>query len=73
MLNPRKNDIVIAIWDYYGCFVGGFGYTLYSPYTLFSWHDWGPTLGSELLRIRGDCVVVSRLIQVVIVSQFYKA
>jgi len=39
----------------------GFGYILCSPFThtFCSLHEWGPIPGSELLRIRGDCVAVS--------------
>jgi len=38
----------------------GFGYTLYSPFThtFCSLHEWGPILGSELLRIIWDYIVV---------------
>jgi len=38
----------------------GFGYTLYSPFThtFCSLYEWGFIPGSELLRIRGDCVAV---------------
>ena len=46
----------------------GFGYTLYSTFThtyththtFCSLHEWGPIPGSELVKIRGDYVVVSQ-------------
>jgi len=40
--------------------VWGFGYTLNSPFThaFCSLHEWDPISGSELFRIRGDCVAV---------------
>jgi len=44
------------------CQVGVWVYIVFSlhTHTFYLLHEWGPIPGSELLRIRGDCVAVSQ-------------